>query len=272
MYCVSASRNSSRLSLEEAIEKAKHCKKVAKSRGATATLEFRDSHEVICKSTPTILPNWRIREGKGGKGGRVEWWEPTGTFDRYGRQGHVSRADYISWYFVDRLGNYHVGTKSTHLMLCLKHKYATPPGMSFPTQSKEEIDRLISTSCSSALKSHDSSDSSESKDYSTPHFTSSMNYIERLSVEEPDLWQLYYDESKRMTSLIRLESSPDQSSLIKLIWFYRHDGKLYVGNNTHHFRLMKSKRAFYLDSAGRKIALQDDVEVKVALVALKRAT
>lgn len=272
MYCVSASRNSSRLSLEEAIEKAKHCKKVAKSRGATATLEFRDSHEVICRSTPTILPNWRIREGKGGKGGRVEWWEPTGTFDRYGRQGHVSRADYISWYFVDRLGNYHVGTKSTHFMLYLNQKYAPLPETSFPFQSEEEIDRLIRTSCSSALKSHDSSDSSESKDYSTPRFTTSMNYIEGLSVEEPVQWYLHYDESKRTTSLIRLESSPDQPSPIKLIWFYKHDGKLYVGNNTHHFRLMKSKRAFYLDSAGEKIALQNKAEVEVALVVLKRAT
>ena len=236
----------------------KELKKISKSGGELAGFPFRESLIEICTSTPNLPLNWKIENGK------LKEWIPTGTFDDVtGKVKHVPVAHAISWFFLDRLGAFHVGTSSTHYKLIWKNQYTPPRGTTFPTQSREEIEELIMKICHSALQDDDSSDSSKSKDYSIPHFIPSKRFIEGLLVEEPDQWQLHYDESKRTTFLIGAET-------IELHWYYKHHG-LYVGNKSRHFSLKRSKRASYSDSAGRRVALQDDVAIKVALAVLERA-
>lgn len=233
-------------------------KSVAKSGGTLAGLLFQDHLIDICNSSPSSPINWSIENEK------LKEWQPTGKLDRVtGRKKHVLVVHSISWFFIDRLGKFHVGTKTTHYILLWKHKYTPPPGTSFPTQSNEEVEALIKSICSSALQSDDSSDSSETKDYSEPSFLPSMSFIAKLPVEEPDQWKLFYDESKKRTFLIGSET-------IELVWFYKKHG-LFVGNNERCFKLNRSKRAFYYDKFGVKKALQDDCEIKVSLVTLKNA-
>jgi hypothetical protein len=239
-------------------EKLRREKRVKKSGGTLAGLLFQDHLIDICNSSPYSPINWSIANGK------LKEWQPTGTLDRVtGRKKHVPVVHCISWFFIDRLGTYHVGTKTTHYILLWKHKYTPPPGTSFPTQSNEEVESLIKSVCRSALQSDDSSDSSETKDYSEPTFLPSMKFIPKLPVEEPEQWKLFYDETKRRTFLIGNET-------IELVWFYKKHG-LFVGNNERCFKLNRSKRAFYYDQFGVKKALQDDCEIKVSLVILKNA-
>jgi hypothetical protein len=210
------------------------------------------------------LLNWTVKEKKGTL--KVHQWKPTGRFDDVtGKEKHNHFTHEISWFFTDLRGVLHVGTKSTHYRLRLKNKYTPRDGTSFPTQSNDKIMGLLKKFCRSALQGDDdSSDSSESKDYTVPHFKPSMAFIEGLEVEEPDEWKLYYDKSRRTTFLIGAET-------IELYWHYKHNRQHYVGNKTHRFCLKRSKRASYYDSARRRFALQDDVDIKVALAVLERA-
>lgn len=234
-------------------------KKVSNTGGELGGLLFRESLIGICTSKPNLPMNWKIENGK------LKEWIPTGTVDKTtGRIKHVPVAHAISWFFLDRLGTFHVGTSSTHYKLIWNKKYTPPRGTAFSTQSKEEIEKLIMNICNSALQDDNSSDSSERKDYSVPHFVDSKKFIEELPIEEPDQWQLYYNKSKRRTFLLGAET-------IELDWHYKHNRLHYVGNKTHRFCLKKSKRASYYNSAQRQVALQKDVDIKVALAALDRA-
>ena len=247
-------------SFSDVKKRERELKKIIKSGGKLAGLQFQKTLQRICTSPPDHHPvNWMIRNGK------LKEWQTTGTFHKItGLEKHIPVTHVISWWFFDRLGTIHVGTSSKHFQLLWKHQYTPPQGTSFATQSKEEIESMISTICRSALQSGESSYSSESKDYSVPQFLPSMTYIKKLVVEIPEQWKLYYCSTKRETSLLGAET-------VNFTWYYKHYGRLYVGNINRCFQLRKSKRSSYVDATGKRVALQNDTAVNVVLAALNRA-
>lgn len=230
-------------------KRERNTKKIKRTGGIFAGMHIRPELNAVLSEKPLRIVNWKIKSDVS----KVVEWKPTGTYNSLnGKEKHTPNTHIFSWFLRDRNGVWHLGSRSTHYILRWEDMYTSP---GFPSQSKEEVERLITTPRRDVRSAEVTKSESNHESDGTPSF------LEERKTVEPDQWQVYEHSDKS----IHLSA---HGLDIRVHWWSDFRGK-WVGDSTVAYRLRPRKRAYYM-TGNEKTPIQTDYEIMRLLMLLSK--